>query len=47
MQTERDNMEKKTIRSGAPYVRAGMAVLLMALDRLFGLDRLFVGTGKG
>jgi putative spermidine/putrescine transport system permease protein len=23
------------------------AILLMALDRLFGLDRLFVGTGKG
>ena len=23
------------------------AVMLFALDRLFGLDRLFVGTGKG
>ena len=23
------------------------AILLLALDRLFGLDRLFVGTGKG
>lgn len=23
------------------------AILLMALDRIFGLDRLFVGTGKG
>ena len=26
---------------------AQTAILLLALDRLFGLDRLFVGTGKG
>lgn len=36
---ERDNMEKKTIRSGAPFVVAGAAVLLEAL--VLGIGSVF------
>lgn len=37
--TERDNMEKRTIRSGAPFVLAGAAVLLVAL--VLGIGSVF------